>query len=163
MTDQESSVSITRPNDKELVFVRIFDAPRELVWDAFTMEKHVVNWWGPHGFRTESVKHDLRVGGSWKLIMHGPDGREYKNTLNYLDVKRPEKLVYRHAGEPGDEPVTFQTEITFDDLGGKTRTTMRMVFDRPEDREFVTRTYQAEKGGVQTLSRLAEFLETIKV
>jgi len=56
------------------VILRVFDAPRELVWEAWTNAKHVVNWWGPRGFTTTIEVMDVRPGGEWRLIMHGPDG-----------------------------------------------------------------------------------------
>lgn len=63
--------------DREIVITRTFDAPRELVWEAMMNPEHVVHWWGPNGFSTTIEKMDLRVGGVWKHVVHGPDGTEY--------------------------------------------------------------------------------------
>jgi uncharacterized protein YndB with AHSA1/START domain len=151
--------TLTRPSDRELVFTRTFDAPRDLVFDAWTQPEHLKHWWGPYGFNTEVISMDVRPGGVWRLIMHGPDGHDYHNRIVYIDVVKPERLVYKHAGEAGDEPVHLQFSVNFEDVGRQTKVTMHMMFGSAEEREEVIRKYGAEKGGVQTLSRLAEYIE----
>jgi len=148
---------ITKPSDRELMVTREFDAPRELLFEVWTDPKHLEQWYGPNGFRTETLSMDVRPGGVWRQIMHGPDGREYKNRVVYSEVAPPERLVYRHAGETDEEPVHHETTTTFDDLGeGRTRVSMRLVFPTAAELEFVVKTYGAEQGGVQTMERLAE-------
>ncbi len=104
---------------------------------------------------------DVRPGGVWRLILRGPDGRDYHNRIVYIEVVKPERLVYRHAGEAGDEPVKFQTTATFEDLGGKTRVTMRQEFASFQELQGVIDKYKADKGGVQTFERLGEYLTEI--
>ena len=158
---EKAKTILTMPSDREMVITRVFDAPRELVFRAWTRPEHITQWWGPRGFRTENVAMDVRAGGAWQLVMHGPDGKEYHNRVAYVEVMRPEKLVYRHEGEDGDEPVRFEVTTTFEDEGGKTKLTMRMVFPSAAERDAVVQKYGADKGAVQTVERLGEHLETM--
>jgi uncharacterized protein YndB with AHSA1/START domain len=138
----------------------IFDAPRELVWAAWTDPKRLAQWWGPNGFTTTTSAFDLRPGGVWRFVMHGPDGRDYQNLVTFDEIVKPERIVYRHGGGEDVEPVQFQQTATFEDLGGKTKLTMRGVFPSAEERDRVIREYGADKGLVQTLARLDEYLAT---
>ncbi len=147
--------------DREIVTTRIFDAPRELVFEAWTNPKHVAQWWGPRGFTTTIQQMDVRPGGIWRLVMHGPDGRDYKNKIVFLDVVKPERLVYRTDPEKGIEPVNFKVTVTFNDLGGKTEVHMRMVFPSAVAREHVVQKHNAIEGAKETLGRLAEYLPTM--
>ena len=109
------------PTDREIVITRLIDAPRELVFDAWTDPEQVVQWWGPRGFTTTTHKMEVKPGGVWRFVMHGPDGRDYQNKITYLEIVPPERLVYRHGGDEDLEPVSFQTTVTFAAEGGKTR------------------------------------------
>ncbi len=153
-----SSKPTAHTADREIVTTRDFDAPRELVFAAWTEVKHVSNWWGPNGFTTTTHRMDVRPGGEWRFVMHGPDGRDYQNKITYIEVERPERLVYTHGGEVELEPVDFHTTVTFAEVNGKTRVTMRAVFPSAEERDRVAREYGAIEGGQQTLARLAEHL-----
>lgn len=144
--------------DRELVFTRVFDAPRELVFRAWTDPKHVAQWWGPKGFTSTVHEMDVRPGGVWRLTMHGPDGIDYKNRIVYLEIVPPERLVYKHDPEEGSEPVNFHVTVTFVEEGDKTRLTMRMLFPSAAAREYVVNKYGAIEGANQTLGRLAEHL-----
>ncbi len=143
-----------------MVGTRLLDAPRTLVFDMWSDPKHLAQWWGPTGFTTTTSAFDLRPGGVWRFVMHGPDGRDYQNRIEFEEVVRPERIVYRHSGEDA-EPVQFHTTVTFEDLGGKTRLTLHARFPSPEARERVIREYSADKGMVQTLARLAEYLASL--
>ena len=115
--------------------------------------------WGPDGFTTTTSAFDMRPGGMWRFVMHGPDGRDYENRITFEEVVRPERLVYHHGGGGDDvEPVQFRTTVTFEDLGGRTRLTMRGVFPSAAERERVIKEYGADKGLVQTLARLGEYV-----
>jgi uncharacterized protein YndB with AHSA1/START domain len=144
--------------NRELTLTRTFDAPRELVFEAWTNPKHLVHWWGPNGFTTTVQEMDVKPGGTWRLVMHGPDGREYHNRIVFLEAEKPARLVYKHEPEPGSEPVSFQTTVTFAAEGTQTKVTLQMLFPSAEVRELVVRTYHAEEGGIQTLGRLAAHL-----
>ena len=153
---------VAGPSDRELVFTRLFDAPRELLFEVWTDPKHIAQWWGPRGFTTTSTDMDARPGGAWRFVMHGPDGVDYKNRIVYLEVVNPKRLVYKHAGEEKDDAVKFQVTVTFEEVGDKTRLTMQMVFETAAERDFVVEKYGAEQGAVETLDRLGEHIDRIK-
>ena len=146
---------------REIAFTRLLDAPRELVFDVFTSPEHVKNWWGPNGFTSTIHEMDVRPGGVWRLVMHGPDGRDYHNYSVFVEVKRPERLVFKHVPQPGTEPVSHETTIEFVDRGGRTEVTMRLVFTTASARERLVKEYRVDEGGVQTLDRLAGYLESM--
>jgi uncharacterized protein YndB with AHSA1/START domain len=144
--------------DREILVSRVFAAPRELVWQAMIDPKHVVHWWGPHGFTTTIEEMDVRPGGAWKHTMRGPDGTSYPNHSIFREVVKPERIVYTHGGRrEGGPGVGFVATWSFEALGAAaTRVTLRMVFPSAEDREFAVRTFGAHEGAKQTLARLAE-------
>lgn len=146
--------------EKEIVLSRVFDSPRERVWEAFTKPERVVKWWGPVGFTTTTQKHELKVGGVWRFVMHGPDGKDYENLITYLEVDGPRTLRYKHGGDADVEPVNFEVKVGFEEVEGgkKTKVTLQMVFESKASKEFVVNTYGAVEGGKQTLTRLAEYL-----
>jgi uncharacterized protein YndB with AHSA1/START domain len=151
----EGKTVLTRPSDRELVFTRTFNAPPELVFEAWTDPRHVVHWWGPRGFNTTSLDMDFRPGGKWRLIMHGPDGTDYNNVCNYLEIDKPHRIVYNH----GDPPF-FQSTITFEPVGSKqTKLTMHQRFSSASFLQEVVQKYHADEGGAQTLDRLGEHVE----
>ena len=147
---------------RSIVGTRVLDAPRELVFAAWTDPKHLAQWWGPDGFTTTTNAFDFRPGGVWRFVMHGPDGRDYENRITFDEIVPPERIVYHHGGGDDVEPVQFKTTVTFEDLGGgKTRLTMRGVFPSAEERDRVIKEYGADKGLVQTLARLGGYVTTM--
>ena len=150
--------------DCEIVITRLIDAPRELVWKVWTEPDHVINWWGPTGFSTTTHSMEVKPGGMWRYVMHGPDGRDYQNLITYLEVREPERLVYKHGGGEETEPVNFQMTVTFEvagPSGEQTQVTMRSVFPSRKARDFVIREYNAVEGGKQHLGRLAEYVRPL--
>ncbi len=144
---------------RAIIGSRIFDAPRALVFAAFTDPQHLAQWWGPNGFTTTTLAFDFRPGGVWRFVMHGPDGRDYQNRITYEEIVPPERLVYRHDGGEEVEPVQFSTRLTFADLGnGKTRLTWHGTFPSAEERARVIKEYGADKGLMQTMARLADYV-----
>ena len=139
--------------DREIVATRVFDAPRELVWKLWTDPHHVARWWGPNGFTSTIQEMDVRPGGVWRLVMHGPDGTDYPNRSVYVEVVKPERLVYDHVSGPH-----FRATATFVEEGGKTKVTMRMVFESKDLRDKVAKEFGAVEGLSQTLGRLGEQL-----
>ena len=87
-------------SDREIVVTRVFDAPRALVFKAWTDPKHLAHWWGLNGFSITTYEMDFKPGGVWRFVMHGPDGRDYQNKNVYVEIAEPERLVYRHVSEP---------------------------------------------------------------
>ena len=147
-------------SDREIVISRVVDAPRELVWQAWTEPQHVVHWWGPRGFSTTIKKMDFHIGGVWEHVMRGPDGVNYPNKSTFKDIVPLERIVYSHGGGREKGPgTTFIATWTFETVaGGKTKLTGRMVFPTAEARDFVAREFGAVEGGKQTLERLSEYL-----
>ncbi|HUP62940.1 MAG TPA: SRPBCC family protein [Thermoanaerobaculia bacterium] len=146
-------MSADREIDREIRATRVFDAPRELVWKVWTDPVHIAQWWGPNGFTNTISEMEVKPGGVWRFIMHGPDGTDYPNEITYLEVEKPSRLVYDHGPVP-----RFRVTVTFEEEGGRTRLTMRSLFETAEEREKVVEEYGAIEGLNQTLGRLAEHL-----
>ncbi len=143
---------------REILQSRVFNAPRALVWRAWTEPDHVARWWGPDGFSTTNHEMDVRPGGTWRFIMHGW-GRDYPNRIDYDEVVPLERLAYRH----GDgETEHFKVTVLFEDLDGATRVTMRSLFPTEEAVEYVVRNHNALEGGRQTLARLDGYLAQMR-
>jgi uncharacterized protein YndB with AHSA1/START domain len=147
--------------EREIVCTRIFDAPRELVWQAFTDPNHITHWWGPRGFSVTTQQMQLKPGGVWRHVMHGTDGRDYHCRIFYREVVKPERLVYEHSPEEGCEPVRFETTVTFTAQGDRTRIDFRSTFPSVAERDHNAKTYGAVEGLTDTLARLAEYLARI--
>ena len=144
---------------RSIIGVRVFDAPRELVFSAFTDPRHLAKWWGPDGFTTTTHSFDFRPGGIWRFVMHGPDGRDYQNRVIYEEIVRPERIVFRHDGGEGVESVQFTQTLTFEDLGEqRTQVTWHDRFPTAEERARVIKDHGADKGLSQTMDRLADYL-----
>jgi uncharacterized protein YndB with AHSA1/START domain len=157
-TITRSMGATTADEDREIVLSRTFDAPRELVFRAFTDPAHLPQWWGPRGFTVTVQEIDIRPGGVWRFMMHGPDGVDYPNWIAYQEIAAPERIAYAHGGE-GDEP-EFHGSIQFEDDGGRTRLTMRLLLPTVEARARVVG-FGAIELGHQTLDRLAEHLPMV--
>ena len=153
----KSSLDLER-DPRAIIATRVYDAPRELVFEVWTDPKHLSQWWGPDGFSTTTSAFDMRIGGVWRFVMHGPDGRDYQNRITYDEIVKPERIVYHHGGGDDVEPVQFRTTVTFEELDGKTRLTLHAVFPSAAERDRVIKEYGADKGAMQTLSRLADYL-----
>ena len=164
--------SNARPNDaanaeRELVITRVFDAPRELVFKAWTDPEHFVRWWGPRGFTTPVCKIDLRLGGAIHFCMRSPEGRDYWCGGVYREIVAPERIVCTdyfadeegnpvpptHYGMSADWPAETLLTVTFTEHEGKTTLTLRQTVGASvADREG------AQQGWSETLDRLAEEL-----
>jgi uncharacterized protein YndB with AHSA1/START domain len=145
--------------DREIVVTRTIEGPRRLVFEAYTDVAHLSQWWGPNGFTTTTHSFEFRPGGVWEFIMHGPDGTDYPNWIEWREIVPPERIVYLH-GEGGDDPTSFITTVTFVERGDATEITLRAVFKTKEQRDLVVERYDAIEGARQTLGRLAEFIAT---
>jgi uncharacterized protein YndB with AHSA1/START domain len=144
---------------RSIIGIREFDAPRELVFSAWTDSRHLAQWWGPNGFTTTTSSFDFRPGGVWRFIMHGPDGRDYQNRVTFEEIVPPQRIVYRHGGGDDVEPVQFRQTVLFEDLGGRrTRIVWRGDFPSAAERDRVIKEYGADKGLTQTMARLADYV-----
>lgn len=152
ISQTETSITITRQ----------FDASRALVWKAWTDPAHIGHWWGPSGYRTTTERMEVRTGGSWRFVMHGPDGQDYFNHIHYTRVEEPGVLEYAHGGRVEDEPVNFSVRVTFEEVAHKrTRVVLHMAFPSKESKDTVVHKYGAIEGGRQTLARLGEYLDGV--
>ncbi len=156
-----STQTQTDTSTREIVISRVFDAPRDLVFKAWSSPEHLDHWWGPEGFRNETLSMDFRVGGAWRYIMHGPDGIDYPNRMDYTAIVAPERIAYDHSDDAPDPALAFQGDAIFRDAGGQTEITWRAIFASAIERERHVVEYGAIEGGKQTLACLAEYLKTM--
>lgn len=145
-------------SSKEFRITRVYDAPVALVWNAWTDLAQVAQWWGPRGFTITTTSKDLRAGGSWDYIMHGPDGTDYPNFARYHEVVPRERLVYDHGATSADAKPLFRVVAQFRDVGGKTELEMSLAFATAEEAES-SRAFIKTANGYSTWDRLAEYLE----
>lgn len=141
-----------------LVHSRTLDAPPETVWRAWTEPERIARWWGPSGFETTTREMEVRTGGVWRYVMHGPDGGDYPNTLVYDEVSAPNSLSYSQRGGKAGAHFRFDVTVTFAETDGGTEVTMTLVFPTAELCEIAVNLYGAVEGGRQTLERLAGYL-----
>jgi uncharacterized protein YndB with AHSA1/START domain len=152
----ESQVS-TPADQPEISGSRLFDAPRERIFDAFSSPEILARWWGPTGFTLTTREMSFAPGGVWRFVMHGPDGRDYPNKIVFLEIAPPDRIVYRHPGDDGAEPVRMETTVALAREDEKTRVNWRMRFETRAERDRVERDYGAAQGLAQTLARLDEY------
>jgi uncharacterized protein YndB with AHSA1/START domain len=143
--------------DREIVISRVVDAPRELVFEAFTEVRHLSRWWGPEGFTTTTRSFEFRVGGEWEFVMHGPDGTDYAEWITWTEIATPERITLLH-GESRDDPNAFESVLTFEADGAATRLVMRTLFPTKRLRDDAVEKYHAIEGGRQTLNNLAAYV-----
>ena len=143
--------------DREIVISRLIDAPRELVFEAFTEVRHLSRWWGPAGFSTTTRSFEFRAGGVWEFVMHGPDGTDYQEWITWREIVPPERIALLH-GESRDDPDAFESVLAFEPAGDETRIVMRTVFPTRELRDEAVEKYHAIEGGEQTLGNLAAYV-----
>jgi uncharacterized protein YndB with AHSA1/START domain len=112
-------------SDREIVARRVLDAPRERVFEAFAGPNRLTRWWGPKGFTSTFHEFDFRPGGTWRFVLHGPNGVDYQNKSVFVEVVKPERILFQHVSGP-----QFQMTLTLDDHPGKkTALTWRMLFE----------------------------------
>jgi len=150
----QKNETISKAPVNELAITRILNAPRELVWEAWTDPKHLAKWWGPNGFTTTTHKIEVKEGGEWDFVMHGPDGADYKNKIVFNTLIKPELITYSHITGP-----KFDVTVTFKRYGAKTKLNVRMVFDSAKDYDVAVNTFGAKQGLQLHIGRLKEFVE----
>lgn len=159
---------IAERGKQEIVITRIFDAPRELVWKAWTDPKHFVRWWGPKDYTCPFCQMDLRVGGKYLNCMRSPDGQEYWSTGVYHEIIPMERIVFTdcfadeqgtvvpatHYGMSADFPLEMLVTVIFEDSGSKTKMTLKHV-----DLPIGEMTEQTGAGWNESFDKLAESLK----
>jgi uncharacterized protein YndB with AHSA1/START domain len=154
---QARKATVTTPGDREIVAERIFDAPRDQVWAAYTDPELIPEWWGPRGTTTIVDRMEVEAGGAWRFVMKDPDGGETGFRGTYREVTPPERIVqtFEWEGMPGH--VSVDT-ATFEDLGDRTRVVSHSIFHTPEERDGMLASGM-EGGMNETFERLDELLE----
>ncbi len=149
-------MSITDSTDRELIVEKLLDAPIDLVWDAWTNPDHIKNWWGPEGFKNTIHKMEPKPGGEWQLVMHGPDGKDYKNRSVFKEIIKHKRIVFDHVSGP-----KYAATISFTPQGNKTQLHWKMVFETAEQFEQVVKVFRADEGLRQNVIKLAQYLATL--
>lgn len=157
------STPVMAPTERALTITRVFDAPRELVWNAWTQAEHAKHWWGPRHHPSTHVEIDARVGGTWRIrLTHAETGRELWHGGVFREVVKPERLVFTfkwdEEGERGEENLVT---ITFAEEGGKEGRKTRMTFKQSP---FLS-TDECEghtEGWTSSFGRLDEALAALK-
>jgi len=156
----ESSTTFTTPTDREIVMTRVFDAPRRLVFEAYTSPDYLPRWMlGPEGWSMPVCDVDLRPGGAWHFVWRRADGTEMAMRGIYQEVAPPERLVSTESWG-GDWPETLNT-LVFSEENGKTTITQHTRYQSKEARDEAIKTGMLE-GMSQTYDRLAEYLTTME-
>ena len=140
--------------DRELRISRLLDAPVELVWEVWTNPEHIKNWWGPNGFTNTITKMEIKPGGEWNLIMHGPDGTDYKNKSVFKEIVKHKKFVYEHISGP-----KFLAKVTFESRGNQTFLEWHMLFKTKEEFIQTVKTFKADEGLKQNIAKLNIYLQ----
>ena len=151
---------VEMPEDEPIVVItRTFDAPRELVWAAFTNPDHVAHWFGGPGFTSPVCSMDVRPGGLWRHVLRAPDGFEFSIESIFLDVVPPERLSWKNATEvhaPGAPPAVTQT-VTLHEDGARTHWRLEARYQSLSDRAVSVQMGFATMI-TQSVERLADFL-----
>lgn len=140
---------------REIVTSRVFKVPRETLYRAWTTPEFLEMWWGPAGFTNTFQTYDLKPQGLWKFVMHGPDGIDYDNECEFIEVEKPSKLSWNHLSEP-----PFQVTVTFDEVSkGSAKVTFRMLFNTAAECETIKK--YALAANEQNMEKLEALLEDI--
>ena len=149
---------VTTPSEREIVITRVFDAPRTLVFEAWTKAEHVVHWWDPSGVPLAVCEIDLRPGGAFRFVNGGPDGAKYPFAGTYREILPPERLVFiPQNSSSGAESFAL---LIFHESEGKTTLTMTIQCASREDRDALLR-MGVDVGTTRTLDNLDEYLKSI--
>jgi uncharacterized protein YndB with AHSA1/START domain len=153
-------VEASAPADQPTITMeRELAAAPAAVFRAFTEIEALKDWYGPNGFTITVIAMDFRVGGLFRFTMHGPDGTDYPNRIEYSEIAPAERLAYRHDSDVDGDPNAFEVVVTFAAAGAnRTRLTMRSTFPSIEARNAVVK-FGAVELGMQTIGKLAAYLE----
>ncbi len=153
---QARKAIVTTPGEREIVAERVFDAPRDQVWAAYTDPELIPEWWGPHGTTTRVDKMEVEAGGAWRFVIRNSDGSETGFRGTYREVTPPERIVqtFEWEGMPGH--VSVDT-ATFEDLGDQTKVVSHSIFHTTEERDGMLGSGM-EGGMNETFERLDELL-----
>ena len=141
--------------DREIVLSRVVAAPRDLVFKVWTDPQHLPKWFGPEGFSVETEEIAIRVGGRWRFVFVGPDGKRYDNRMVFLKIEAPRLLEMDHGSDKDNDPHRFRVIVTFDEQSnGNTVVTLRHLLPTKAQRD-ASIGFGAVELGYQTLDKLA--------
>lgn len=160
MSGASAKSAVNQFGEGTVEFVRVFDAPRALVWQAWTDLKMMAQWFGPRAFSSRIPELDVRVGGSLRIVMHGPDGNDYPMKGTFREVVAPERLVFSNIAidDEGKYLLEGLTTVTFAEQGGKTTMTLHThaVGRVPIAKQMLA---GMQAGWTQSIDKLEELLE----
>jgi uncharacterized protein YndB with AHSA1/START domain len=142
--------------ERELIFSRLLDAPIKVVWEIWTDPEHIKLWWGPDGFTNTIHKMDVKPGGEWNLIMHGPDGTDYKIEAVFREIIKYRRIVYEQFTQ-----FKCIATIEFESRGEKTFLHWQMLFESREYLVQAAKAYGVDEGLKQTAQRLIDYLASV--
>lgn len=165
MIERKNATQVTMPSDRELVVTRVFNAPRELVFKAWSDPEYLARWWGPKGWTVPVSTMDFRPGGKWHYCMKGPEGEQSCGLAIYHEIVPPERIVYTDyfadaEGNPKEGLPESRITAAFTERDGKTTFTGTALYKTKEDRDTVLRMGMVE-GMTESLNRLEEFLASL--
>ena len=138
---------------REMSITRELNAPIELVWEVWTNPKHLSQWWGPEGFTTDVSKMDVKPGGEWNLVMHGPDGMDYVNRIIFREIVKHKRLVFEYQTTP-----KHVTTVEFTPKGDKTLLYWHMTFESKEQFVELIKKFKVDEGLAQNVVKLNAYL-----
>jgi uncharacterized protein YndB with AHSA1/START domain len=149
------TLQVTTPSDREVRMTRVFKAPRDLVFDAFSKPELMKRWFGPRGWNLVVCEIDLRVGGGFRFVLRGPDGKDMGMRGAYKEIARPERSVHMESYD--DYPGESQVTAVFTEENGETTLNVTVEYPSKEVRDIVLQTGM-EHGAAESYDRLAELL-----
>jgi uncharacterized protein YndB with AHSA1/START domain len=144
--------------DREIVVTRLIDAPRELVFEAFTEREHIEQWWAPRGATTHEM--DVKPGGFWRYSQPGRGSSLTPFKVEFIEISKPTRLVYDYGTDAANAPEPVRTTVTFEDQDGKTKVTLQLLFATAAERKQAVK-YGAIVGAMQALETLADYLAKV--
>jgi uncharacterized protein YndB with AHSA1/START domain len=152
------TLKVTTPTDREIVLTRVLNAPRHLVFEAFTKPELLKRWFGPRGWSLATCEVDLKVGGGFRFVLRGPDGQEMGMRGVYREIVPPERTVHMESFD--DYPGESQVTTVLVEQGGQTTLRATILYPSQEVRDIVIKTGM-EHGAAETYDKLAELLPAL--
>jgi uncharacterized protein YndB with AHSA1/START domain len=160
MNDKRKTEFIIEPGRQDIVMKRVFDAPRDVVFEAYTDPANFSEWWGPRNLKTVVDRAEIKPGGRWRFLNIERDGTEHAFRGVYHDVVAPELLIYTFEYEPMAGEVALE-KVMLEELDGATQYTSVTVYSSVEGRDQMAESGM-EEGAGETMDRFAELLERIQ-
>jgi uncharacterized protein YndB with AHSA1/START domain len=154
------TLEVTTPTDREIVLTRVFDAPRRLVFDAFTKPDLLKRWFGPRGWSLVVCEVDFKVGGTFRFVLRGPDGKEMGMRGVYREIVAPERSVHTESFD--DYPGESQVTTVLVEQSGRTTLTATVLYPSQEIRDIVIKSGM-EHGAAESYDKLADLLVSAEV